>query len=128
MAIDVVTVVLITVSSSSSCRPGADGVGNRMGRRRLGGVRRDAGGHRCSGGGSRGHAGARPAVAAASALCLRAGRRAGFYVVMALYSVVAVSSRRAALIVVGLVAAGLAATVIARRRPGWSRPPSAAWL
>ena len=47
------------------------------------------------------------------AMCLRAGNGIPFYVALALYSVVAVSSRRAALVIVSLVAgAVLAATIV----------------
>jgi signal transduction histidine kinase len=50
---------------------------------------------------------------AALALCLRAGGGTVFYVVMALYCVVAGSSRHAALVIVGFVAGGvLAATIV----------------
>jgi signal transduction histidine kinase len=47
------------------------------------------------------------------AVCLRAGNGIPFYVALALYSVVAVSSRRAALVIVSLVASAvLAATIV----------------
>jgi signal transduction histidine kinase len=47
------------------------------------------------------------------AVCLRAGDGIPFYVALALYSVVAVSSRRAALVIVSLVASAvLAATIV----------------
>src|SRR5258707_4238279 len=55
---------------------------------------------------------------AMAALYLRAGGGAVVYVVMALYSVVAVSSRRAALIIIGLVASAvLAPPIIAGSGP-----------
>ena len=46
------------------------------------------------------------------AMCLRAGNGIPFYVALALYSVVAVSSRRAALVVLSLVAGALLAATI----------------
>jgi signal transduction histidine kinase len=52
-------------------------------------------------------------VVAAFSAGVRASEPAGFYLVMAVYSLVVVSSRRTALIVVSVVAAGLTAAVIA---------------
>jgi signal transduction histidine kinase len=48
----------------------------------------------------------------AAAVCLRAGDGTAFYVAMAMYSVVAVSSRRAALVIVSLVASVVVAANI----------------
>ncbi len=52
-------------------------------------------------------------VVAAVSAGVRASQPAGFYLVMAVYSLVVVSSRRTALIVVSIVSAGLIAAVIA---------------
>ena len=64
---------------------------------------------------------------AVAALCLRASGGTVFYVVLALYSLVAVSSRRAALAAASLSAARGPGRRPRRWRPDrWSRPASAA--
>ena len=97
--------------------PGAQGVGDGMGGRRLGGVPRGRRWPRCPGGGLPGTTLAVVLPIAVAALCLRAGGGTVFYVVMALYSLVAVSSRRAALAAAGLSAGAVLAGHPRRWRP-----------